>query len=83
MEGNDGPVTHELSSAESPSMAVVHTLAALHDCSAVAIKPLAESVDPDAVNRLIEDGDDVACTFSTTECVVQVDTQRVIAWQEE
>lgn len=63
------PARYRIEPDEQPSLAVVRAVATTADCDPVdggALEPLAESVDPEALDRLFEsrlDGTDVAVEF--------------------
>lgn len=51
-----GPVlTYEVNDDEDPSEAVVSAVAAVSDADPAAMEPLAESIDPDALDALFAD----------------------------
>ena len=53
---------YELDDGEPPSEGIPMVVAALEDCSMTEVAQLGDQIDPDALNRLLEDGpDDEIC----------------------
>lgn len=64
---------HDRWTDRSPSVAVVEAVAAMTGDEPTAIEPLTESVNPDAMDRLIEPGTprtDLSVTFTYNGCTV-------------
>jgi hypothetical protein len=63
--------------ADTPSvcMDIIWELAAKLGCDPIDIDPLAESVDPDALETIIGSSDDASILFDHAGCTVEVTAQ--------
>jgi hypothetical protein len=69
--------THSGWADTSPSIAVVETVAAITGDEPTAIDPLTESINPDAMDRLVEPAtprSDLSVTFAYNGCTVTAES---------
>ena len=62
---------------ERPTMAVVRSVATASDTPATELAPLAEAIDPDAVNAILERPSDARLSFSYHGYRITVDSREV------
>ena len=75
---SDDAFTYQLSSAETPSLAVVYAVAEYTDRSVLELSPLARCLDTDALDETVATGQSATCTFYYEGCLVDVNQNRVV-----
>lgn len=74
------PYSYALDPNESPSTGVYTAVAILRGCSPLALPPLGETVDPEAIDAVIEtcdDGDRPAVSFEYCEFAITATPEEV------
>lgn len=71
------PYTRQIQQDESPSVAVVRTIAALWDSPANEIQPLGDWLNPEALNEIIVHGEKATIDFEYAGLSVSVDPRSV------
>ena len=79
----DDAFTYQLSTAETPSLAVVYAVAEYTDRSVLQLSPLAACLDPDALDETISTGQSATCTFYYEGCLVEVNQNRIVLQCQE
>lgn len=73
----DEPYTRRIRADESVSIAIVRTVAALGNTPSHELDPLAESIDPEALERIVGHGAGATVDFEYEDRRVTVDGQTV------
>jgi len=64
-EGTEQKISRQFNWGETPpSTAVIRIISVAMNCDPTAVDPLAETVDPDALDRLLRSMDDGTLTFT-------------------
>lgn len=71
------PYTRQIQQDESASIAVVRTIATLRNSPADEIEPLADWLDPDALNEIIAHSEEATIKFEYAGLSVSVDRELV------
>jgi hypothetical protein len=73
----DEPYTRQIRPDESPSIGLVRTIAALKNTPSHEVEPLKNTIDPDALDRLVDHGDGASVEFEYEGMRVIVDGRTV------
>ena len=68
----EGTYQYKLDGTEPPSAGVYSTIAVLEDCPPLALSPLAETLDPDALDDLFGRGRPTSVEVTFTYCGYEV-----------
>ncbi|MFC4436887.1 MULTISPECIES: HalOD1 output domain-containing protein [Natrialbaceae] len=78
---------YELNADESPSMAVVAAVAELTNQSTVVMEPLTETIDADALDKILEsnagNGSSVTVTFNYYGCQITITSHKILIARSE
>lgn len=78
---------YELNADESPSMAVVAAVAELTNQSAVEMEPLTETIDADALDKILEsnagNGSSVTVTFNYYGYQITITSHKILIARSE
>lgn len=69
---DDGRTTTELETAESPSLRVIETIAAVTDADPLTMPPLYDTVDPDALDTVLDADGTIEIVFEYDGHAVEV-----------
>lgn len=64
--------TEKTSNRTAVSMRVVDEIAAAYDCDPIDVEPLAASIDPDALDGVVDSATETTVAFDHAGCAVQV-----------
>lgn len=69
--------TRQINASDCPSQVVINVVAAYSNRPVLDLEPLYNTIDPEALDRLVKDRSDVCVAFEYQDFSVTVDSERV------
>lgn len=69
--------TRQIDTSDYPSQVVINTVAAYSNTPVLDLEPLYNTIDPEALDRVVKKGSDACVAFEYQDYSVTVDSERV------